>query len=193
MIPASAVVTLLVSRFGHLLWATWGGWATTILGSAVLISLHASIETFNWILILLAIGLGHGLLLNPLNLAAQAACDAQDAALATTTFAFVSGLGFSVGVALGGSIFLNALTSLLASARLPLGIAADATAFVLEIWKMPSGSEYHLKYVDVYAGALQTVFKAMAGFALLGGVVSLLIEPHSVSKELDSHPAQRKE
>ncbi|KAI9858789.1 MAG: hypothetical protein M1813_007256 [Trichoglossum hirsutum] len=186
MVPASVVVGVLMSRSGHYMWAVWVGWATAISGASLLIFLDTSIETFNWILIFLVAGLGHGLLLSPLNLAAQATCDTRDAAFAASMFTFMRGLGICIGVAVGGSIFQNALSSQLSGVGLPSGTARDSAAFVLEIWKMPAKSDLHLKYVGAYAGAFRKVFEVMAGFALFGGVISLLIEPQTLDREFDS-------
>ncbi|KAH0556096.1 hypothetical protein GP486_005967 [Trichoglossum hirsutum] len=193
MIPASAVVGVMMSRSGHYLWAVWAGWATALLGSGLLIFLNANVETFNWILIFLIVGLGHGLLLSPLNLAAQATCDSRDAAFAAAMFTFMRGLGICIGVAVGGSIFQNAVSMQLSHAGLPLSKARDSAAFVQEIWEMPASSDLHIKYVGAYARAFQTVFEIMAVFTLFGGVISLLIEPKSMDRELDSGHVLRKE
>jgi hypothetical protein len=157
-----------------------------ILGSALLIFLNTTIQAFNWILIFLVSGLGHGLLFSPLSLAAEATSDSEDPVSAASMFTFARGLGISVGVAMGGSIFQNSLGSYLLSARLPLKNASDAAALVLELWKTPVSLNHHLELVSAYAGASQIVFEVMAGVALLGGVVSLLIEPHSLDKESDT-------
>ncbi|KAH0545434.1 hypothetical protein FGG08_000435 [Glutinoglossum americanum] len=192
-IPAGALVGVLISRTGRFLWAVWGGFAVLTLGACLLIFLDSTIEAFNWILIFLVIGLGHGFLISPLNIAVQTSCDTQDAPFAVSMFMFMRTLGTCVGIAMGSSVVQNSLAVQLSKAGLPLGVASDATAFILELWKMPVNSELHLKFVSAYAGSFHSLFEVAAGLVLLGGVISLLIEPYSIDKKLDSGHVLRKE
>jgi hypothetical protein len=196
LIPTSAVVGIVMSRSGYFLWLIWGGWAVAILGTGLLIFLDVNIDSFNWILIFLVVGLGQGMLLSPINVAAQAACHVKDAASAAAMFTYIRGLGMSVGVVLGGAVLQNALYLKLENAKLesadpPLEIARNAAAFVIKLSEMPAGSDIKGKILHAYAGGFATVFEVLAGVSLLGGVVSLLIEPHSMNKESDTEHMQQ--
>ncbi|KAI9764321.1 MAG: hypothetical protein M1840_008539 [Geoglossum simile] len=191
LVPSSAVVGVVISRSGKFLWIIWAGWAVAIFGAGLLLFLDVGIEAFNWILIFLFVGVGQGMLLSPINLAVQAACHTRDAEFAVAMFTFVRGLGICVGVALGGSVFQNALSAELKSAGLSSGIARNAAAYVVALSNMTLDSKKEIS--GAYGGAFATVFEVLAGVSLLGGVISLLIEPHSMNKELDTADVIRKE
>jgi len=139
------------------------------------------------------------MLVGPINVAAQAACHTRDVASAAAMFSFIRGLGISVGVALGGAVFQNALYSKLEAANLesaddPLEIARNAAAFVIELSGMPANSDTRGKILYAYAGGFTTLFEVLAGISLLGLVVSLLIEPHSIcKKESDTAHVQQED
>ncbi|KAI9773732.1 MAG: hypothetical protein M1839_002030 [Geoglossum umbratile] len=191
LVPSSAAVGIIMSRTDNYLWPIWVGWAVTVSGSGLLIFLDVEIANFNWILIFLVIGLGQGILLTPINLAAQAACHPRDAAFAAAMFTFMRGLGVCIAVAVGGSVFQNTLSSQLSSAGLNSSMARNATAYVIELSKKPDGPDKS-KILHAYGGAFAAVFEVLAGIALLGAVISLLIEPHSTNKESDTAHVLRK-
>ncbi|EHY59287.1 MFS transporter L2 [Exophiala dermatitidis] len=72
LIPASVVVGSIITRLGHYRWAIWAGWTLGTLGTGLTILWDETTGLAARVIILVILGLGHGLLLNSLNTASQA-------------------------------------------------------------------------------------------------------------------------
>ncbi|KAH0539028.1 hypothetical protein FGG08_004422 [Glutinoglossum americanum] len=194
MLPAGAMVGILASRTGHFRWAVWSGWCVTILGGGLLILLDANTRPVSWLFIFVVAGLGHGMLLSAQNITAQATCSPQDSAFAAAMYAFMRGLGITLGVAIGGTVFENTLSSSLSNVGLPKEISQNATTYILKLRTLPVDSPLRLRLLQAYSKAFQRVFQVMTGIGLFGGFLSLLIGSHSMDKGLDSgHVLRRKD
>jgi hypothetical protein len=149
-------------------------------------------EIHIWILTLLILGLGFGLLLTSITAVCQAMADTNDVSFATALYTFSRSLGMCIGVAIGGAAFQNKMTTALTDRKLPAAIAKEATVFVYKVKAMQIGPKKEL-FLEAYADGFQgvfIVFTAIAGIAWLAG---LLVQKVDLNKPLTSnHTALRR-
>ncbi|KAI5792616.1 major facilitator superfamily transporter [Pyronema domesticum] len=158
LVPSSIVVGKAITRFSSVRWAIWSEWTLTI-------------EIHIWVLTLLILGLGFGLLLTSITAVCQAMADTNDVSFATALYTFSRILGMCIGVAIGGAAFQNKITTAPMDRKLPAAIAEEATVFVYEVKAMPMGPKKELfleAYADGFKGVF-IVFTAIAGIAWLAG------------------------
>lgn len=180
------VAGLFMTKTGKFQWPLWSGWATTLLASGLLLLFDVNTSTVAWVFILITLGLGHGAVMPPLIFSTQAMAKTEDVAYAAAMFPFLRALGYSIGVAIGGTAFQNALSRQLTNNGLPASISKDAEAFVAVLNAMPKDSSEYLQLVQVYADAFKTVWEIMIAFTALGLVFSLGVAHHSLDRKYDS-------
>jgi hypothetical protein len=125
-------------------------------------------------------GLGQGMILGALMVAAQASASSSDAAHATSMFNFSRSFGMCLGVAVGSTVFQNMLSHYLDSVGLPRSIAHDAEAYLVQLQELPDESPYRHAVLEQYSKAFQIVFAVVTGVAALGSVGSLFIGKRSM-------------
>ncbi len=124
-------------------------------------------------------GLGLGLTMQMLILAAQNAAEVRDMAATTSGVAFFRSLGGAIGVAAYGAILTNKvkseLTSMMAAAHItPSGGGSTLSLGTPEaIAKLPA--PIHTMVLEAYARGMQTVFLVGVPAAFLGFVAVLLL------------------
>ncbi len=133
LLPGSIVTSLITTRTGSYRWSIWSGWAITVVACGLLLLLDQEIETAAWAGILAVFGIGNGMLLTGVNVGIQAASRFEDAGRAAAMYAFMRSLGMSLGVAIGGSVFQNVMSSKLDELGQPRSMAYNAEAFVKTI------------------------------------------------------------
>jgi hypothetical protein len=121
---------------------------------------------------MLIVGLGIGLVMQVLVLAAQNAVPYRLLGVATSASTMSRQIGGTIGVAVFGAIFSNRLEHEL-GARLP-GADIPATANPEVVRHLPPA--VHDAYVDAVATALHPVFLAAAAGMLVGFGLSWLLE-----------------
>ncbi|KAF8253207.1 MFS general substrate transporter [Wilcoxina mikolae CBS 423.85] len=192
LLPSSLIVGILISRIGRFRWAIWTGWVVTILATGLLILWGTTTSTASWVLILLLLGLGHGLLLNSLNVSVQAIARTEDVAHATAMYTFLRSFGMCLGVAIGSAVFQNVLDASLAAKGLPEGIAKDATGFLSVLKGMEEGKKKH-DILEAYAEAFRGLFRVLTGISVVGGLAAGLVDSgHTMDKELSSEHVLRR-
>lgn len=102
----------------------------TAIGCGLLLLLDEETTTPVWATILGVFGIGHGVLLTSVNVGIQAVSRPEDAGRAAAMYAFMRTLGMSIGVAIGGTVFQNVMSSKLNKLGLPETIAHNSEAFV---------------------------------------------------------------
>ncbi|KAA8894771.1 major facilitator superfamily transporter [Sphaerosporella brunnea] len=185
LLPSSVIVGIIMTRFGRFRWAIWSGWALALLATGCMILWGTHTNTTSWALMLLVLGLGHGLILSSVNLAAQAIANEEDVAFAAALYTFLRSFGMCLGVAIGGVVFQNVLTRSLRNRGLPGEIAPNATAFLATLKAMPM-TDYKQHILDAYAEAFKGVFATLTGISGLGLIAGLAIGKHSMDKKLAS-------
>ncbi|MFL5826027.1 MAG: MFS transporter [Thermoleophilaceae bacterium] len=133
------------------------GAGTTFLGAA-------------WRLVLL--GLGLGLVMQILVVAAQNAVDYRDLGVATSGSTLFRLIGGSIGTAVFGAIFSNRLTSELAG-RVPAAAQQQGRLSPTQLHKLPP--QAHDAYIAAFTNALGDVFLVAAGVAALGFLLALAL------------------
>ncbi|KAK8127621.1 hypothetical protein PG984_008729 [Apiospora sp. TS-2023a] len=186
LVPGSIVVSILASRLGRFRWAVWSGLVLTVAGCFLLQKLDENTSTGLWVVIFAVFGVGNGMMLTSVNVAIQAISKTEDCGRAAAMYAFMRTLGMSIGVAVGGTVFQNFMSSKLDDLHLPESIAHEAEAFVAELDRMPPQSPVRLGAVQAYIHGFRGVFWIMTAMACVGLLASFFIQHHSMDRILES-------
>jgi EmrB/QacA subfamily drug resistance transporter len=162
----------LISRFGRYKPFPIAGTAITAAGLALLSRLHVDTPTLVAAGYMLVLGLGLGLVMQVLVLAAQNAVDYKYLGVASSGSTLFRQVGGSIGVAVFGAIFANRLArnladTLPAGAHVPAAVAPDA------LKQLPPA--VHAAYATAMTNALHPVFLAAAGIAALAFLLTWLL------------------
>jgi EmrB/QacA subfamily drug resistance transporter len=162
----------LISRFGRYKPFPVAGTAITAVGLVLLSRLEVNTSTVATGAYMLVLGLGLGLVMQVLVLAAQNSVDYKDLGVASAGSTLFRQIGGSIGVALFGAIFANQLASNLASA-LPPGAQVPATHDPAELNQLPAA--LHAAYAGAITDALQPVFLTAGGIVVLAFLLTWLL------------------
>jgi MFS family permease len=174
LLVTSIISGQLISRFGR--YKPFPITGTALVAVALFSLSHLAVDTPTWQASagMLLLGLGLGMVMQVLVLAAQNAVDYRLLGVATSGSTLFRQVGGSIGVAVFGAIFANRLGSELAR-RLPPGAHAPAGADPHAIAALPA--PIHEAYVAAFAAALRPVFLAAAVVSLAAfGLTWLLRE-----------------
>ena len=141
----------------------------------------------------LILGLGLGMTMQVLVLAAQNSVDFRMIGVATSGSTLFRQVGGSIGVALFGTIFANRLGAELAS-RVPKGAAVPKTANPASIKHLPVA--VHAAYEQAFAAALHPVFLMAGGVSVLAFALAWLLRDvplRTAAHAGDAIPPQRDE
>jgi hypothetical protein len=147
--------------------------------------LDENTPVYSWVLIEMVCGLGLGGNFQNMLIALQATIQKSDIAVATATFSFIVLLGTTLGIAIGGTVFQNQMTSL--SGDLPnipevSAFTGDgAGAAVQTIQNLPE----NLKAIVIsnYAQSMRMVWIILCVFAGAGLLASFAIGTHELFTE----------
>ncbi|KIW34204.1 hypothetical protein, variant [Cladophialophora immunda] len=184
LVPASVIVGAAITRTAKFRWAITTGWVLATLGTGLSISWDRGTSTAVWAVEMIVLGFGHGLNLNALNTASQAACKPGDEGRAVGMYAFLRSFGMAIGVGVGGSVFQNVMKSKLAALGLPTDIALRAEAYLEVLKQMPADSPQRAAAVDAYVAGFHGVFGFLTGLAGLALLVGLFVKHFEINKEL---------
>ena len=162
----------LISRFGRYKPFPIAGTALMAVGLWLLSRLQVGTSTLVTGAYMLVLGLGLGLVIQVLVLAAQNSVDYKYLGVATSGSTLFRQVGGSIGVAIFGAIFANRLAHDLA-ARLPAGARVPASPNPQALKRLPPAA--HAAYVTAITDALQPVFLAAAGAAVLAFLLTWLL------------------
>ncbi|KAK8039713.1 Efflux pump FUS6 [Apiospora rasikravindrae] len=144
VIPSGAVTGALVSRYNNYRYAIWLGWFFVTLSCGLEILWDADVSTGVWVVSLIVMGIGHGIVLNAQTFACQAMAQPGDIAAAAAMYGFVRQLGSAVGVCVGSTTWQNVAALKLGWEGLPVEIAYHAEAYLDEFHKtsiIPDGGD----------------------------------------------------
>jgi EmrB/QacA subfamily drug resistance transporter len=162
----------LISRFGRYRPFPIAGTAITAVGLGLLSRLHVDTSTLVAGGYMLVLGLGLGLVIQVLVLAAQNAVDYKYLGVASSGSTLFRQVGGSIGVAIFGAIFANQLAGNLAS-KLPAGVHVPAHVNPAALEELPPA--VHAAYATAVTNALHPVFLAAAGIAVLAFLLAWLL------------------
>ena len=162
----------LISRYGRYRVFPILGTAIAAVGLYLLSTLEVETPTQVAAGYMLLVGLGLGLVMQVLVLAAQNAVDQRLLGVATSGATLFRQVGGSIGVALFGAIFTNELSRELGH-RLPASVHAPAHASPAAIQHLPPA--IHTLYVTAVAVALHPVFLTAAAVMVVAFSLSWLL------------------
>jgi hypothetical protein len=137
-------------------------------------------------LILVILGIGHGLVLNAQNFATQAIALPRDEAAAAAMYAFLRSFGMALGVGISGSVFQNIMKLKLEQYGLSAEIARNAEAYISVLHTLPDGSVFKSKVIESYVYGLRGVYGLFCGLAGVAGLTCLIIRHFDLNKELET-------
>jgi EmrB/QacA subfamily drug resistance transporter len=162
----------LISRFGRYKPFPIAGTAIIAVGLWLLSRLHVDTSTLVASVYMIVLGLGLGMVLQVLVLAAQNAVDYKYLGVATSGSTLFRQIGGSIGVTIFGAIFANQLANNLA-AKLPVGADVPASPNPAALKQLPAA--LHAVYANAIADALQPVFLAASGAAVVAFALTWLL------------------
>jgi EmrB/QacA subfamily drug resistance transporter len=171
LLVTSIVGGRLISRYGR--YKVFPIVGTAIMTGALFLLSRLTVETPMWMTIvgMVILGLGLGMVMQVLVLAAQNSVDYRMLGVATSGSTLFRQIGGSIGVAAFGAIFANRLGSEFA-ARLPGAKIPDATN-PEAVGHLPPA--IHTPYVDAVAAALQPVFLTAMAITFLAFLLTWLL------------------
>jgi EmrB/QacA subfamily drug resistance transporter len=159
----------LISRFGRYKPFPIAGTALMAISMYLLSGLGVSTPLWQTAVYLVVLGLGLGMTMQVLVLAAQNAVPYELLGVATSGSTLFRQIGGSIGVSLFGAIFANRLALHLASS-LPSGARIPAAANPEAVKRLPA--PVHAAYVDAFAVSLRPVFAVAAMISVVGFVLT---------------------
>ena len=162
----------LISRMGRYKPFPIAGTALMTLAMYLLSGISVSMPTWQTALYMVVLGLGLGMTMQVLVLAAQNAVPYELLGVATSGSTLFRQVGGSIGVSLFGAIFANRLAANLAH-EIPPGIRLPSAASPKSVAELPPA--VHASYIDAFAAALRPVFAVAAGVSLLAFLLTWLL------------------
>jgi EmrB/QacA subfamily drug resistance transporter len=162
----------LISRYGR--YKPFPILGTAIITGAVFLLSRLTVHTPMWktIAAMVILGLGLGMVMQVLVLAAQNSVDYRLLGVATSGSTLFRQIGGSIGVAAFGAIFSNRLGTELAT-RFPAGARIPTAANPEVVKHLPAA--VRTPYVQAFASALQPVFLTATGIVFLAFLLSWLL------------------
>jgi Na+/melibiose symporter-like transporter len=163
----------IISRVGYYRPFPIAGTAIMTVGLGLLASLGVATNIWLACLYMIVLGLGLGMVMQVLVLAAQNAVDYRDLGVVTSGTTLFRSIGGSVGVSLFGAVFTATLAANLA-AGFPGGSALPAATAPAAIQALPSATRS--LYLEAFTAALHPVFLHAAAIAALGFALSWFLQ-----------------
>ncbi|KAJ5178695.1 MFS general substrate transporter [Penicillium capsulatum] len=190
VVPGAMATGVFISRTGHYRGIIWAGWLVTMVGLGLTCLVRVNTPNVLWIVCLVVIGLGIGILFSSLNIAVLAAAKQQhQQAAAATMFTFFRALGQTLGVAIGGTIFSNRVrASLLAQ---PAVLAMSRTASgghhldvvaLVQLTDQTSDPTSRDQLRKVYVDSLRVVWAVCCAMSGVTALVSLGLRRYNLSR-----------
>ena len=186
LVPSSVFVGRVITRTAKFRWAIISGWIFTTLGTGLLVSWNRRTSIAAWAIELVILGIGHGLILNAINIASQAVSKAGDEGDAVAMYAFLRSFGMAMGVGISGSVFQNVMKSKLKGLGLPTAIAVNAEGYLRQLHEM-GDTPKRRAIIDAYAYGFHGVYGFLTALAGVALITSLFIKHYEINKELSSN------
>ncbi|WP_406079608.1 MDR family MFS transporter [Micromonospora sp. NBC_00858] len=174
LLVSSTVAGQLITKYGR--WKAYlvAGAAVMTVGMLLLGTIDADTSVVVLSIYMAVLGIGVGMLMQNLVLAAQNDVPANELGATTSALTFFRSMGGAIGVSALGAVLASRVTSLTAERLGPAATAGGGSAEVPDLSTLP---EPVLRIVqDVYGIATADLFLVGAPFALLALVVVLFIK-----------------
>ncbi|MFI7658168.1 MDR family MFS transporter [Micromonospora parva] len=182
LLVSSTVAGQLITKYGR--WKAYlvAGAAVMTVGMLLLGTIDANTSVVVLSIYMAVLGIGVGMLMQNLVLAAQNDVPAQELGAATSVLTFFRSMGGAIGVSALGAVLANRVTSLTTERLGPAASTGGGSTEVPDLSTLPEPVVRILQ--DVYGTATADLFLVGAPFALLALVVVLFIKEkplHTVS------------
>lgn len=185
LLVASIASGAIISRIGRYRMFPIIGSALVVVAMWLLSQLGIDTSRTIVTLEMILLGLGLGLIMQVLILAAQNAVEPVNVGVATAGSTMFRQIGGSIGLAVFGAMFASHITSGLAGS-LPAGMASAGAITPAAVEALPP--EVKGPFLDVFMSALHTVFLGAAIVVVLAFALSLFLK----ETPLRSHPNDRR-
>lgn len=186
LVPSSILTGAIVTRTGNYCWAIWFGWVSMTIGSALTITFGQNTPTASWSTTLIVLGLGHGVILNAQNFAAQAMSRSGNEGHAAAMYAFIRQFGMALSVEIGGTIFQNIISLKLIWGGLDTAIARNSKGFIAKLTALPDGDDFKDQVLHAYLFGLRGVYSFYACISFLAFCLSLFCKQFQMKEEVES-------
>ena len=187
--PAAIIVGVVTAITGRYRRALWTGWILTTLGAGFLHLQSPDTSTVAWVFLNLVQGLGTGILFAGMGVAVPAAANPKDMAHAVACYSFFRAFGQGFGVAIGGTVFQNAMKRKLNGFEELKEFAAewskDAAALVQVLKAMDKGAAKD-NLINAYADSLKIVWATMCGLAAVALPSSVFAKGYNLEREMET-------
>ncbi|GAQ35296.1 hypothetical protein AtubIFM54640_002297 [Aspergillus tubingensis] len=195
IIPGAMVTGILISRTGKYRPVIWVGWVTATVGLGCTCVIHVDTQNVVWIVCLIVVGIGIGMLFSALNLAVLAAAGPHgEQAAAATMFTFFRALGQTLGVALGGTIFANRVRVNLMQMQPALQSSADQAIDPLSLFQLVGQGPDPITLEQartIYVDSLRIVWAFCCGVCGVAGLLSLAMRSYPLAKRYPTQQQQQ--
>ncbi|MGK5441402.1 MDR family MFS transporter [Micromonospora sp. URMC 105] len=174
LLVSSTVAGQLITKFGR--WKAYlvAGAAVMTVGMLLLGTIDAGTSVLVLSIYMAVLGIGVGMLMQNLVLAAQNDVPAHELGAATSVLTFFRSMGGAIGVSALGAILANRVTSLTAEKLGPAAVTDGGSAEVPDLSTLPAPLLAVVQ--DVYGTATADLFLIGAPIALLALIVVLFIK-----------------
>jgi hypothetical protein len=175
VLSASLLSGQYISRSGHYRWFPLVGTSIAAAGLFLLSTMSAGTNELYTLAFMVIVGLGIGLVMQVVVLAAQNTAERTEIGVVTSTVTFFRSVGGAIGVAVFGSVLNNRLASEIVH---QFGSAAGQVAHVSGVQQIRAlPADLRAKYLVAFADALSTVFLYAVPFVLAGLAMAVFM-PH---------------
>ncbi|RAL08024.1 putative transporter [Aspergillus homomorphus CBS 101889] len=182
--PAAVVTGLLINKVGHYRWAIWTGFPLLTTGIGLFCLLHRDTAVAAWVVILIVLGLGIGILFCSLLFGVQASVNPAHITMAVGMTSCMRCFGQALGVALGGVIIQNHMRHVLfadpALAARADDYSRDTVGLVQSIPSIPDVRLRH-EVQDAYTESLRIFWEVCCALGGVGLLLSLLIRSYRLT------------
>lgn len=192
MLPVSAVVSALITRFGRMRIFIWLGLMISTIASGLFIHWDSATQTWYWALSLALFGTGMGMILSSVNFSIQASVATEDAGQAAAMYAFVRSLGMSIGVAVSGTVFQNCMRQKLVTLGVDdaAELAKDAEAYVVVLKDVLVGDAKN-DLLAGYVAGFRGTWICMTTICGAGLVISTMIRSARMNEVREAEDATK--
>lgn len=188
VVPCAIVVGVVAARTGYYRWAIWIGWVLTTSGYGLLYMLCPTTTYPALVLLMLYAGIGLGLIFPAVNLAVQASVRPKNIAIAAAMTSFFRCIGQTIGVAIGGVIFQNRMTTNL-SGHPELSVSAtayslDVVTVIQHIESMLESDPRRNTLANGLSESIGTIWAVMCGLAGSALVSTIFLGGYSLNQAL---------